>query len=105
MHKFVGEIIMNRPRRGHLLGEGRMRRILSRSSQKRRQRLISPFLSGLLVWALVGGYFLSPPGSKRVLAGLPVKAAHISKLSDDLRAAIQKNPQGLVPVVITSPTK
>src|SRR5215813_231751 len=96
---------MNRPRRGHLLGEERIRRIRSRSAQRRRQRLISPFLSALLVWALVGGYFLSPPGAKRVLAGLPVKAPHASKISDDLKVAIQNSPRGLVPVVITASSK
>src|SRR5262245_40997440 len=96
---------MNRPRRGHLLGEERKRRILNRSIQRKSQRLISPLLSVLLVWLLIGGYFLSPPAARRALAGTPVKASHISKLSDDLQAAIQKSPQGLIPVVISSPSK
>jgi subtilisin family serine protease len=64
-------------------------------------------LTGLLVWAVAGGYFLSPPGAKRVLAGPPAnsRAPHASKISDDLREAIQKNPHGLIPVVITAPSK
>jgi len=96
---------MNRPRRGHLLGEERMRRDAIRSSQKRRQRLISPFLSALLVLTLIGGYFSAPSKGGRVLAATVKSAAHVSKLSDDLRAAIQKSPMSLVPVIISSSTK
>jgi len=101
---FVGEHIMYRPRRGHLLGEERIRRSRFRSRLKSSKGIISPILSGLLVWALAGGYFLSAPGTRRVHAAPPAnsKAPHASKISDDLRAAIQQSPHGVIPVVITA---